>query len=357
MILLRVKTVTLVFLSFITIVLTACGTDGNSALGATGEGNIDNIAPVSIPIVDPDSISRGKPFKLDGSQSYDEDGKIVSYKWVRDFGKFPFFIADTSVVDVDTKKSLLYPPGTHTFGLWVTDNEDSADYYTTDLTVFSVLDPDPNLDYLEIQEGNDTSCSGKIISNTTQTITLVENVRYDPLSPNAYHPTLCAVWKDGSKTYVNDKAAWSSSQPWPAFVFSPKGSYVFGRDLTLSDPAIITAFYEKTTVSFKVNVELGADDDVLESIELRTQCTQVGEIVTELEMIEGGKEQLIACGKFIGSPIMKNINSNVYYESDNPEIARSFVINGIIRGISAGSTTITVGWQGKTTTVDVTVTK
>ena len=104
-----------------------------------------------------------------------------------------------------------------------------------------------------------------------------------------------------------------------------------------------------------MNVELGADDDILESIELRTALCTGGKPVTELELIEGESQKLIACGKFTGSKIMRNINSNVYYKSDDPKIARSFVVNGIIRGISVGSTTIAVGWQGKTTTVDVTV--
>ena len=357
----RIKILALLFSSITIIGLTACGTEGNSALGATGEGDITNIAPVSIPFVDPNSISRGTPFQLNGTESYDEDGEIVSYTWMRDFGRFQFEIidgssavTDSSVLDIESKVSLRYPPGTHTFGLLVSDDSEASNYYTTELTVRSVLDPDPNLSHLEIQEGNDTGCNGTIISDTTQTLVLVEEINYDPVSPGAYHPTVCAVWKDGSKTYVNDEAAWRSSQPWPAFVFSPKGSYVFGRDLTQGDPAIITAFYDKMTVSFQVNVELGADDPVLESIELRAGPVTT---VTELDITEGESQKVTAWGKFKGSRTKTNINEHVYYESADPRIAKSLLNSGLIRGLSEGSTTITVGWQGKTTELNVSVTQ
>ncbi len=221
---------------------------------------------------------------------------------------------------------------------------------------------DATFSYLELQESYaGPEGTGKVITGSTQELEIVY-VNYDPVSPGAYYPTLWAVYDDGSKVYANTErgALWQSSDQTVAQVNSAKGSFVFGRSL---GSAVISASYKGETVSFNVDVTKTRDSDLLELAfadgELGWGCTEPH--ITTLPEIKVRRSHLVqACGNFIdhntGLTQWIDVNANVLWKSSEPTVARvRQTINSKVQGLSVGDAIITIGFDGVTADLSVTV--
>jgi len=209
------------------------------------------------------------------------------------------------------------------------------------------------IDHIELQESYVEDASGKVITETTIDLPIVNDVTYPNeggLSEGAYYPTAWAVYTDGTKEYVGDKAFWWSDHQQEAYINYIKGSFVFGRDLV--DGAIITAVYAGKKAFFKVNVQNLSIAPSLTSIELKLNN---GAIVSNgsINLAMKDKVWVTAYGTYSDGNT-SNINSSVFYTSSNPKNAWIFdVVNSNIHGRSIGDANITASWQGKTATVTV----
>ncbi len=208
------------------------------------------------------------------------------------------------------------------------------------------------LEYLEIQESYSADGNGKIITDTTQKIYLVDDVNYDPVSPNAYYPTVWAVYTDGHKEYVTTEAFWWSSNQNSAYVNTIQGSFVFGKDL--AKEVEISAKWGGEEASFYVDVIIQEGAPTLDTIVFRTDDgTDVTN--TKIDIPEGEMLWVTAYGQF-SNGTEENINAKSYYSSSAPKTA--FVIDQIdsnIRALNPGTAQISATWQGVTGIVNVEV--
>ena len=96
-----------------------------------------NIEPVAILYSDQYEVVSGQPVFLDGQDSYDEDGEIVSYEW--DFGDDSAVLekdpADKSIAEVATAEYVYYDPGTYTVILTVVDDQGATGVAEVTITV------------------------------------------------------------------------------------------------------------------------------------------------------------------------------------------------------------------------------
>lgn len=216
------------------------------------------------------------------------------------------------------------------------------------------------LDHLEIQKNGGTSCQGEPINGIKQTLELVDKVSYpsdpDGLSPNAFYPTVCEVYTNGTKVYVNQDAIWRSSDQQVAQVNYIKGSFVFGTDI--GTDVIISANHEGLEATFPVDV-IVQQGGTLESIFITNSWNQTP-VITALAMEVGDKTPVVAWGNYSysdGRPdAVKYINANVAWTSSDLGVAWIFdALSSDVSALSVGSSEITATWQGVSAIVDVSV--
>jgi hypothetical protein len=134
------------------------------------------VAAVANPVVE--CANYGGTVALDGSASYDEDGTIVSYAWLK----------GASQIASSATASVVLPLGTHTLTLVVTDNEGATDSKSVTVKVEDTQAPvvtlnvtpgtlwSPNHKYVVISSGavvrdacasnlSDLAVSGSVVSN------------------------------------------------------------------------------------------------------------------------------------------------------------------------------------------------
>jgi len=227
--------------------------------------------------------------------------------------------------------------------------------------VHQVSFTEATLSHLEIQERYCEGGNCKKITGKTVSIELVDKVSYptdpDGLSPNAYYPTVWAVYTDGRKEYVNADAIWWSDDQNAAYVNYLKGSFVFGKDI---NPKVeIKASYKGKNASFFVNV-IAQRSKTLDEIVIKNGWNESLPDITEATVVVGEETPLVAYGWFTyanGDRDLEYINTNVSWKSSDLKVAWiNDVRSSYVRGISEGKATVSATWQGKTATVKMTVT-
>jgi len=110
------------------------------------------------PIADaggPYEATIGQPLILDGSNSYDPDGKIVDWIWSYSTGtSFPEYIGSGEMIENTWNN-----PGEYTITLTVTDNQGSSDIATTTLTVYENIQNNPPVISCETPVNNESNVS------------------------------------------------------------------------------------------------------------------------------------------------------------------------------------------------------
>jgi hypothetical protein len=207
---------------------------------------------------------------------------------------------------------------------------------------------------LEIQESYCADGNCPVVNDKTVDIYMVDDVNYNPVSPEAYYPTAWLVYSDGSKRYVNTEAFWWSDNQDAAYVNFLKGSFIFGRDL--AQGVKITARYAGFSANFFVNVKAKEDAPVLESIELRYGSGNGPDITDKtVNLAQGDKFWIEAWGHWDNGEVT-NINSKVFYNSS--DISKVWIFDPInsyvhARRDATGDAVITATWQGKTASTTV----
>lgn len=102
---------------------------------ATSPGNQP---PVAIPGEDITVQLPAASVTLDGSQSYDPDGKIISYKWVKVSGPSTFTLVTPNAATTELRNMVA---GTYVFRLTVLDDKGMADNETMSVTVLDAKQP------------------------------------------------------------------------------------------------------------------------------------------------------------------------------------------------------------------------
>ena len=98
---------------------------------------VSNIEPVAVLYCDQYEVAAGQAVFIDGQDSYDEDGEIVSYKW--DFGDDSPVqeksLADSLPEESATAEHVYYDVGTYTIALEVTDDQGATGVAELTVTV------------------------------------------------------------------------------------------------------------------------------------------------------------------------------------------------------------------------------
>ncbi len=106
---------------------------------------------------------------------------------------------------------------------------------------------------IELQETYTKNGNGKVLSEQSKTIPVLQSGYFGTPPLNALLMTLYVVYADGDKEYVPTGASWLSSNQSAAYVAaSASGDYVYG--LKTADNVKITASFKGFKTSFVVNV-------------------------------------------------------------------------------------------------------
>lgn len=124
-------------------------------LNATSPGNQP---PVAIPGND-FSVQLPKPITLDGSNSYDPDGTIVSYKWKKESGPSSFTLVTPNAATTELRNVV---PGVYVFRLTVIDDKGAGNNETIAVTV--VDSRLPNLGVLTVTPDRNPSTSAFVLT-------------------------------------------------------------------------------------------------------------------------------------------------------------------------------------------------
>ncbi|THU34102.1 T9SS type A sorting domain-containing protein [Niastella caeni] len=170
-----------------------------------------NQPPVAIPGNDITVQLPAASITLDGSASYDPDGKIISYKWVKVSGPTTFTLVTPNAATTELRNMVA---GTYVFRLIVTDDKGAIDNETVSVTVMDLKQPDlgilsvvatPNPSAttfkLTIKSANTDSITIHIYDWSGKLVTSLFNVS------NNTTVTVGAFWRAGLYTAV----AWQGS--------------------------------------------------------------------------------------------------------------------------------------------------
>ncbi|NRB37258.1 MAG: Ig-like domain-containing protein [Pseudomonadales bacterium] len=207
------------------------------------------------------------------------------------------------------------------------------------------------VDHLEIQEGFNASGNGKVITDSKIKLRQVLFVLYSPLSKNAYYPTVWAVFEDGSKEYINDDAYWASDNLENVFVDPSRGSYVFGKSLSLLSTKV-TAYYGGESTSFKPYVVLPIPRTLAKITVEINGVDQSGKVV---DINAGDKTWLTAYAEYENGDI-EDINTKVVYSSSDS--SKAYVLglaDTYLRARAAGESAITASFGGEEAVITVNV--
>lgn len=165
-----------------------------------------NQAPVAIPGNDITVQLPVASITLDGSASYDSDGKIISYKWTKVSGPTTFTLLTPS--SATTVLSNLVA-GTYVFRLTVTDDKGALDNETMSVTVLDMKQPDlgvltvipaPNPSTttfkLKITSANTDSIFIHIYDSTGKIVSSIYNVSNNATVTVGYY------WRPGTYTAI-----------------------------------------------------------------------------------------------------------------------------------------------------------
>lgn len=167
-------------------------------------------------------------------------------------------------------------------------------------------------------------------------VDILQNLRLDTdelvlNEGDAKQLTLTATYMDGTEKDITSKATWSSSNTDVAFVY--KGN-VIAQDMGTVE---VSATFGGITVSAEVNVSVPTNV-VLSS--------------DEISLDVNGTYQLSLVATYEDGTEL-DVSSDAEWSSSNSQIAR--VSDGLVTGVSEGTTTITVTYYDQTFTVDVEV--
>ncbi|AEG14452.1 Ig domain protein group 2 domain protein [Desulfofundulus kuznetsovii DSM 6115] len=145
-----------------------------------------------------------------------------------------------------------------------------------------------------------------------------------------------AHYSDGSTRDVTSQAGYSSGDVSVAMVNS--SGLVTGK---AQGSTTITVSYEGKTATVPVTVAAPA----VESITV---------VPNPVSIVAGRSQQLVVTVRYSDGTV-QDVTGSAVYQSGGTSVAR-VEAGGVVTGVSQGSTTITVGYGGKTATVPVTVT-
>ncbi|WP_207512471.1 PKD domain-containing protein [Longitalea luteola] len=129
-----------------------------------------NQPPVAIPGNDISAQLPIASISLNGSASYDPDGKIISYKWTKVSGPATFTLVTPNAATTELRNVVA---GTYVFRLAVTDDKGATDTETVTVTVLDMKQPDLGvLTVVPYPNPSKTTFQLKITSNNTDTIFL-----------------------------------------------------------------------------------------------------------------------------------------------------------------------------------------
>jgi hypothetical protein len=151
-------------------------TDNNGAIGTdlitvivNQAPSTGNLPPVAVPGNDFTVILPTPSVTLDGSKSYDKDGKIISYKWLKVSGPSTFYLVTPNAATTELRNMVA---GTYVFRLIVTDDKGAMDNETIAVTVVA---KQPDLGILTVSASPNPSATTfqlKITSANTDTCTV-----------------------------------------------------------------------------------------------------------------------------------------------------------------------------------------
>jgi hypothetical protein len=166
-------------------------------LDATSPGNQ---APVANAGTDVTVQLPSAGITLDGSQSYDADGSIVSYKWVKISGPTTFTLL-TPTASTTVLNNMV--AGTYVFKLTVTDDKGASGSDTVTVTVLAAKQPD--LGILTVAASPNPS--------TTTFKLKIASANTDPVDIYIYDSTggfVTAIYKVSNNTTISVGAYWRS---------------------------------------------------------------------------------------------------------------------------------------------------
>ena len=323
------------------------GIEDSDLISDIVEGEVHEASVTSLSVTGPQDAALGITIKLTAIAGYDNEDSI-------DVTEQATWSSSNPNINVLNGKVTASKVGDANITVTFDNNSSS---------VHSVRFTDATFTKLEIQ---DNYCEGgncPVITGKTVEIELVDDVSYpndepDGLSPNAYYPTVWAVYSDGSKEYINDKVQtiWWSEDQNAAYVNYIKGSFIFGKDI---NPKVeIKATYRGKSAVFYVNV-VAQTGKTLDEIVIKNGWDETLPDITEATVTVGEETPLVAYGWFTtadGNRTLEYINANVIWKSSDLQVA---FINGAsssyVKGVSKGIADITALWQGKYAIVKMTV--
>jgi hypothetical protein len=129
-----------------------------------------NQNPVAMPGTDITVQLPSSSVSLNGSDSYDPDGRIVSYRWTKISGPTTFTLVTPNAATTELRNLVA---GTYVFRLTVTDDKGASDSETITVTALDIKQPDLGLlTVVAYPNPSTTTFQLKITSNNTDTIFL-----------------------------------------------------------------------------------------------------------------------------------------------------------------------------------------
>lgn len=146
-------------------------TDNNEVtVVVTEAASPGNQSPVAMPGNDVTVQLPNYSISLNGSESYDPDGKIVSYRWTKSSGPTSFQLVTPNSPTTELRNLVA---GTYVFKLTVTDDKGATDSETITVTALEIKQPDLGLlTVVAYPNPSTTTFQLKITSNNTDTIFL-----------------------------------------------------------------------------------------------------------------------------------------------------------------------------------------